>query len=441
MARKGRIKSDTGIYHVVLRGQNNLFLNDKDYSEFIDILKRYFINSDSDIYAYSLEKNKAHLVFYTPGDISTVMKPFLTSYARYFNRTYNKNGKLFYDRYMSEPIEDSDMLKNAVIFVNERNKAIHTSKEEYSDKAELCAVTKFDKKSLEEIKNPSVIYPFADDYASMTDKELKDYILSIGAKDADKQDILERAVIHSNLSKARVSKVLNITKVSRPRTVQKPKKEETIKPKKQELSVWLLWYKKGVGKMFEKLPLKQMLKIFKSHAMATACIFFLGMFLASLVFGTEVGKYLFAVLSLLIYAVVLYSDAYDIAKRDKKSYTKEEPYFYKGFLLPVLLSIVTVVLYIIYFLVWKYMAVDGVLNIPGVLLNMIFIIWSFAFNGIIGLGNGYMNWYGYIIVIAVPIIISGIGYIAGLKDFDLHSKISKFIYENKEEKKDNGQKK
>ena len=239
MARKGRIKSDTGIYHVVLRGQNNLFLEDRDYSEFIDTLKRYFVNSDSDIYAYSLEKNKAHLVFYTPGDISTVMKPFLTSYARYFNRTYNKNGKLFYDRYMSEPIEDSEMLKKAVIFVNERNKAVHTSKEEYSDKAELCAVKKIDKKSLEEIKNPTVIYPFADDYASMTDKELKEYLLATGDKNTDKQDILERAVIHSNLSKARVGKILNITKLSKPKTVQK-QKEEPIRQKKQELSVWLL---------------------------------------------------------------------------------------------------------------------------------------------------------------------------------------------------------
>lgn len=200
--------------------------------------------------------------------------------------------------------------------------------------------------------------------------------------------------------------------------------------------------KKGVViKMLKNLPLKQMLKIIKSHAIATICIFFLGMIAAGVVFGTKIGNCIFTVFALLIYFVVLYSEAYDIAKRDKKSYTQEVPYFAKGFLLPIGLSVVTVILYIMYFFVWKFMAVDGALDIVGVLLNMVFIIWSFAFNGMIGIEKGFLQWYGYIIVIFVPIIISGLGYIAGLKDFDLHSKFSKFVYENKEEKKNNGQNK
>jgi hypothetical protein len=240
MARKGRIKSGLGLYHTVLRGQKNLFVEDEDYFEFINTLKRYFVNNGSHLYAYSLEKNKVHLVFFTPEDISYVMKPLLTSYARYFNRTYNKNGKLFYDRYMSEPIEDTNTLKKAVVFVNERKKAIHTSKAEYIDKADICDVSKFDKKGIAEIINPDVIYPFIDDYASMKDNELKNYLLTISSDNSNKQELLEFALMHSNLSKARVSKILNITKVSKPRTVQKPKEEEPAKPKKQELSVWLL---------------------------------------------------------------------------------------------------------------------------------------------------------------------------------------------------------
>ena len=240
MARKGRIKSSSGIYHVVLRGQKSLFVEDNDYHEFINTLRRYFLNTDSLLYAYSLEKNKVHLVFFTPWDISNVMKPLLTSYARYINRIHNNKGKLFYDRYMSEPIEDSDTLKRAIIFVNERNRAIYTSKEEYLNKAILCAVSKIDKKSIEEIKNPSVVYPFIDDYASMSDSELKNYLLTTATKDTKKQDILDLALTYSNLSKTRVSKVLNITKVSKPKPVQKPKEEEPVKYKKQELSVWLL---------------------------------------------------------------------------------------------------------------------------------------------------------------------------------------------------------
>lgn len=238
MARKGRIKSSLGIYHAVLRGQKNLFFDDKDYLAFINTLRHYFLNTDSLLYAYSLEKNKVHLVFFTPGEISDVMKPLLTSYARYINRTYNKKGKLFYDRYISEPIEDVDLLTKAIIFVNEQN-AVITSKEEYLNRPDLCDLSRLDKKSIEEIKNPLYIYPFTDDYASMSDSELRKYILSTGTKEVNKQELLETALLYSNLSETRVKKVLNLTKAAKPKPVEKPK-EEPIKYKKQELSVWLL---------------------------------------------------------------------------------------------------------------------------------------------------------------------------------------------------------
>ncbi len=240
LARKGRIKSSTGIYHAVLRGQKNLFFDSNDYLEFIGVLKRYFQNTDSQLYAYSLEKNKVHLVFYTPGDISDVMKPLCTSYARYVNRTHNKNGKLFYDRYMSEPIEDTDILEKAICFVNEHKKALHTSKDEYMNKAELCAVDALEKKSVKNIKNPSVIYVFIDDYASMSDSELKSYLLSTGEQ--DKEKLLEYALEYSNLSRARVSRILNLTKAKKatPKPKPQPKEEEPARYKKQELSVWLL---------------------------------------------------------------------------------------------------------------------------------------------------------------------------------------------------------
>ena len=189
--------------------------------------------------------------------------------------------------------------------------------------------------------------------------------------------------------------------------------------------------------MFKKLPLKQILKIIKSHAIANICIFFLEMLMISVVHGTKIGGCLFSVFALLVYFVVLYSDAYEVAKRDKKSYTEEEPYFCKGFLLAVGVIIVTAILYAIYYFVWQGYNT----TIIGFLLNMVFRIWISAFRTFSGLEGAVMQWYGYIAIIVIPVIMSGVGYIAGLKDFDLHSKLSKFVYENKEEKKDNGQNK
>ncbi len=244
MARKGRIKSSEGIYHTVLRAEDKLFFDEKDYSEFINLLGRYFVDTDSKIYAYSLEKNRVHLVFFTPDDTSVVMKPLCTSYARYINRTYNKNGKLFYDRYISEPIEDNETLKKAIIFVNEHKKANYTSKTEYLNIDTICDISKF-KKDMDEIMNPAEIYAFIDDYASMSDKSLKEYIMSLGTqnnKPLAKEELLEYALTYSNISGARVKRILNLTK---PPKVEKAKKPEPIKeePKKNnrnELSFWLL---------------------------------------------------------------------------------------------------------------------------------------------------------------------------------------------------------
>lgn len=244
MARKARMKSSQGIYHTVLRAENKLFFDDKDYLEFISLMKHYFVDADSKIYAYSLEKNRVHLVFFTPNDISTVMKPFCTSYARYINRTHNKSGKLFYDRYISEPIEDNDTLKKSVIFVNEHKKAKYTSKSDYLNKTDLCDISKL-KSDIDEIINPSSVYAFIDDYASMSDKELKDYILSIGTqnnKSSAKEELLEYALTYSNLSGARVKKILSLTKSVKIIKAKKtePKKEEPKQIKKQELNYWLL---------------------------------------------------------------------------------------------------------------------------------------------------------------------------------------------------------
>lgn len=243
MARKGRAKSSEGMYHVVLRSLDKLFFRENDYLEFISILKRYFVDTDSRLYAYSLEKNRVHLVFFTPSDISIVMKPLCTSYARYINRTYKRSGALFYDRFISEPIEDGDTLKKCVIFVGEHKKAKYTSKSEYMNKADLCDISKL-KNDIDEIKNPSVVYVFIDDYASMSDKELKEYILSIGTlnKNSSNEELIEYALTNSNLSIARVKRVLGITKPVKVEKAKKPveKKEEPKKTNRQELNYWLL---------------------------------------------------------------------------------------------------------------------------------------------------------------------------------------------------------
>lgn len=107
MAREKRRVSENGIYMVSLRGNElQLFKDSRDYDEFIGLLEKYF-DGENGILAYSLSEDTAEFVVKTQqSSITAAMKPLLTSYARYYNRTYMRTGKVFYDRYKSEPVPD-----------------------------------------------------------------------------------------------------------------------------------------------------------------------------------------------------------------------------------------------------------------------------------------------------------------------------------------------
>ena len=73
MARKLRLASDSGIYHVILRGVNrqDIFENEKDFLKFLSLMERLAFPVDETghrvppllvIYAYCLMPNHVHLL-------------------------------------------------------------------------------------------------------------------------------------------------------------------------------------------------------------------------------------------------------------------------------------------------------------------------------------------------------------------------------------------
>ena len=118
MARKARRHSNTGIYHVMLRGINrqDLFHEESDYLFFLERLhllahpkneKNEPASPLCDIYAYCLMTNHVHVMLATKEkELSDVVKPLAISYARYYNTKYSRCGYLFQDRFKSEPVDD-----------------------------------------------------------------------------------------------------------------------------------------------------------------------------------------------------------------------------------------------------------------------------------------------------------------------------------------------
>ncbi len=180
----------------------------------------------------------------------------------------------------------------------------------------------------------------------------------------------------------------------------------------------------------------QMLKIVKTHLFTAAVIFLLGILIFASAVTSDIGSVLFSAIATIIYFFSIYSSAYDVAQRDKKSYTEEQPYRFKGLLLPIGLLIATVLLYALYLITWKFMTIDGSLySVQGYINNILFYMWTFPFTAFINLEHGFMAWYGYVIVILLPFISSFLGYLAGYYNYDINGTLFKLIYNTNDKEK------
>lgn len=119
MARKARVKSESGMYHIVLKGNDKLlFAEDDDYRHFLLLLSKICERDLLECYAYCLFSETAHLAVKEGlRPIGESIKSLVSAYAVRCNEKYARAGKLFYDRYISEPIETDEELADAVRYV------------------------------------------------------------------------------------------------------------------------------------------------------------------------------------------------------------------------------------------------------------------------------------------------------------------------------------
>ncbi|WP_234978337.1 transposase [Bacillus tuaregi] len=122
MPREARTKSKTGIYHIIWRGANRqeIFHDNMDWIQFLDILKKYKIRCHLVIYSWCLMGNHAHLLIKEGSeDISNTMKRIGISYAKYYNWRYITTGHLFQDRFKSENVETISYLLKVVRYIHQ----------------------------------------------------------------------------------------------------------------------------------------------------------------------------------------------------------------------------------------------------------------------------------------------------------------------------------
>ncbi|MFO8191656.1 MAG: transposase [Bacillota bacterium] len=109
MPRIAREKSQTGIYHVMLRGidKRDIFLTKKDYKKFLRYIELAKEKSGFTLLAYCLMTNHVHLLLKEgKEEIGDSIRRIAAGYAQYHNRIHGRTGHLFQNRYQSEPVND-----------------------------------------------------------------------------------------------------------------------------------------------------------------------------------------------------------------------------------------------------------------------------------------------------------------------------------------------
>jgi REP element-mobilizing transposase RayT len=122
MPREARVKSRTGIYHIMWRGANRqeIFHEDEDWMNFLTIFKRYKLKCELKVYAWCLMSNHVHLLMKEGNeDISKTMQRIGVSYAGNYNWKYRTTGHLFQDRFKSENVENKEYLRTVVRYIHQ----------------------------------------------------------------------------------------------------------------------------------------------------------------------------------------------------------------------------------------------------------------------------------------------------------------------------------
>ncbi|MBA7519819.1 hypothetical protein ES705_11907 [subsurface metagenome] len=230
MPRYPRKYSKTGIYHIMLRGneRKDIFVDEEDKVKFIKIVFKKKADEAFKLYAYCIMDNHLHLVIKEQKEsISRIIKKITTSYAYYFNNKYKRVGHLFQDRYKSETIEDEPYLLSVIRYVhNNPEKAEITKKEKYKWSSYSKYIDILNHTEIPEIKE--ILEMFSSD----TKKALKEFI-NYSNKYEDMNFLEMKEAIKSEIDEENVNEYINEYLKSRSLKKEDLKRREHSKQKEE----------------------------------------------------------------------------------------------------------------------------------------------------------------------------------------------------------------
>ncbi|WP_373483524.1 transposase [Acetobacterium sp.] len=203
MARQARVKSTTGIYHVMLKGLDgrNLFLDDSDRSIFMEKLNKARETGGFQLYAYCLMDNHVHLLIKEGEELGTSIKRITVGYVQLHNNKYGRTGHLFQNRFSSEAVEDDQYLMTVVRYIhcNPLKAGMVTRLEDYPWSSYHKMIQAYQ-------GNPTTLdsgiikdyFPTAADFIRFSEEENQDDCLEIHLKTRTSDELLTAMLKHNS---------------------------------------------------------------------------------------------------------------------------------------------------------------------------------------------------------------------------------------------------
>lgn len=251
MSRKKRIASKTGFYTVILRTKKLCFKENDAKHIFFDVLRVVLSKDETKVFAYGVGNKDAYLVVKESGNgLGGFVKKLCISFTHRYKKINKSMSGVFYDRYLSEPIESEGEMLDAVV-------GVHALKWKLSPSGKpLNFVTSFENYFENDIVASEEMLQFVSKdgflalhsrdekkpqfavVGKLTDKQVSDYIYhtyNIKASEINKisEPILNEILLNVvKITKASARQIGRVTKISLRYLWNLFKKKEKVKESK-----------------------------------------------------------------------------------------------------------------------------------------------------------------------------------------------------------------
>ena len=122
VARKPRLETRNGIYHVMAKGNDGrlLFRQPADFNKFVHLINDSRGKDPHVLLSFCLMPNHIHLLLETTDTpLSKIMHRLLLRYSIYFNKKYSRTGHLFQNRFKARLCKDENYLLQLLVYIHD----------------------------------------------------------------------------------------------------------------------------------------------------------------------------------------------------------------------------------------------------------------------------------------------------------------------------------